>query len=396
MGGFPLGRVFGVRLALHWTVLIVFTLITVQLGAFLFPAWHPEWTPALSWSVALGAAVVFFASILVHELAHAIVGRVYDIPVRNITLFVFGGVAHVERRPPHPRAELLMAIAGPLTSLVLGIAFMTLSGFLAGDAAAAAGDPVELMASLGPLATLLAWVGPINVLIAIFNMLPGFPLDGGRVLRAILWGITGDLTKATRWASKVGRVLAMGLIAIGVLMALGVWIPFFGTGLGGGLWIALIGWFLYFLARTGYEQVVMERLLDQVHVRDVMARWAATTSPDASVREVVERLMMRSDQELVPVVEGGALVGLVSDADVRAIPHRDWDRRRVGEIMHPVGDMPVVSPDEDALEGLGRLNRFDVTELPVVDRGVFEGLLRRRDIARFLELQNPERAGAPA
>lgn len=396
MGGFPLGRLFGVRLALNWTVVIVFALITVQLGAFVFPSWHPGWSSGLTWAVAFGAAIVFFASIVVHELAHALVGRAYDIPVKSITLFVFGGVANVEKRPPSPRAEFLMAIAGPLTSLVLGIAFMIASGLLASDAATTAGDPVELMASFGPLATLLAWVGPINVIIAIFNMIPGFPLDGGRVLRAILWGITGDLTRATRWASTVGRMLAIALILLGGLMAFGVWVPFFGTGLGGGLWLALIGWFLYSLARMGYEQVLVERLLDHVHVGDLMARWPATTSPHASVRDVVDRLLMRSDQELVPVVEDGVLIGVVSDADVRAVPHREWEHRRIGEIMRPVSEGQIVSPDEDALEALGRLSKLEVAALPVVRRGVFEGLLRRRDIARWLDLQDPSRSGAPA
>jgi len=204
--GIRLGRIAGIEVFADWSLLLIFFIIAFGLATGMFPAWHPEWPAALAWATALGAAALFLASVLVHGIG--------GIKVRRITLFMLGGMAHMEREPPTWRSELAMAAVGPVTSLVLGLAFLWLAGLFAGPLDVDLNDPSEALAQLSPLATLLLWLGPVNILLAVFNLVPGFPLDGGRVLRAILWGATGSLRRATRWASL------------------------------GGLWLMLIGWFL--------------------------------------------------------------------------------------------------------------------------------------------------------
>ena len=206
--GIRLGRIAGIEVFADWSLLLIFFIIAFGLATGMFPAWHPEWPAALAWATALGAAALFLASVLVHELSHALVGRIGGIKVRRITLFMLGGMAHMEREPPTWRSELAMAAVGPVTSLVLGLAFLWLAGLFAGPLDVDLNDPSEALAQLSPLATLLLWLGPVNILLAVFNLVPGFPLDGGRVLRAILWGATGSLRRATRWASLGGQGFA--------------------------------------------------------------------------------------------------------------------------------------------------------------------------------------------
>lgn len=387
-GSFEIGRIFGIRIALDWSVAIIFLLVLFQLGTVLFPYWHPDWPQLLIWSVALGTALVFFISILVHELAHAVVGKAYGMRVRSITLFIFGGIANIEREPPSAKAEVMMAIVGPITSFVLGVVFIVLAAWFSNNAWMSAEDPMEAIGNLGPASTLLAWVGPINILLAVFNMIPGFPLDGGRVLRGILWGMTGDLIRATRIAATVGQVLAWSLILTGLVMAFGVAVPFFGRGLVGGLWLVLIGWFLSAAARASYQQVLIERLLEDVQVRDLMLSHPQMVFPEMTVQNLVDRYMMRSDQRAFPVVEEDQLLGLVCFEDVRRLSRGMWQEKRVSEVMTPVEKVETVEPEDDAIEAVRRLSRLDVAQIPVVERGRLVGLFRRQDFMRWIEISN--------
>jgi Zn-dependent protease len=208
--GFPLGRPFGIAVTADASLLLIFGLLVINLGAFALPSWHPNWSPLLVWVLAAIAALSFLASVLLHELSHALVGRAFNIEIRGITLFMFGGVAHLEDEPKSPRAEFLMAAAGPLMSLLIGSASTLLGLWIGRDAFARFPDPKAAQNLLGPLPTLLLWLGPFNVFLAIFNLVPGFPLDGGRVLRAVLWWVTGDLRGATRWATMLGQGLVLG------------------------------------------------------------------------------------------------------------------------------------------------------------------------------------------
>ncbi len=386
MGGFHLGRLFGVRIVVDWSLFIIIWLVTISLASGTFPAWHPDWSVGLRWGVAVAAALLFFGSVLLHELSHALVGRAFGMNIRNITLFLFGGVAHLEGEPETPRAEFLMAIVGPLVSIGLGILFLVIGAWLAGGPA---GDPAEVMRNLGPAATLLFWLGPINLFVGLFNLLPGFPLDGGRVLRAFLWRVTGDLERATLWATRAGQVLGMLLVFAGIAMAFGFYVPFFGTGLVTGLWLGLIGWFLGSAAAASYRQLVVSNLLEGIPVRRLMRPDVDVVAPDLPLIRLVDEHLMRNDQRAFPVVESGRLVGLVCLEDVRKVPRDAWQDARVGEVMTPTAALSVVTPDDEINQALRLLARRDVEQLPVVTDGQLVGVLRGRDIFRWLELQAP-------
>jgi Zn-dependent protease/predicted transcriptional regulator len=384
--GVRLGRIWGIDIHVDWSLLIIFILVTTSLAFGLFPEWHPDWGRALIWATAVGAAVALFASVLAHELSHAVVGRARGIAIRRITLFVFGGIAQMEQEPPDWRAELWMAIAGPVTSAVLGGLALFAAGVSIGPTEAELADPAQLFAALGIGGTLLLWLGQVNLILAVFNLVPAFPLDGGRVARAVIWGVTGDLRRATRWASGAGQAFAWFLIATGVAMILGARLPFFGGGLVGGLWVAFIGWFLNNAAALSYRQLVIREALRDVPVSRLMLTQLATVPPDLSVSALVDRYLLGSDQRAFPVVADGRLEGMVCLREVRKLDRAAWDRTAVRDIMISADKLAFASPHEDAGEVLSRLASKDLNQLPVVENGRVRGLVRREDILKWLAL----------
>ena len=383
--GIVLGKLFGIELILDWSVLVIFALLVLHLGGGVFPSWHPDWPPALAWGIGAAAAVVFLASIVAHELAHSLVGRRYGIRVRSITLFLFGGVASLENEPPSARSEFWMALAGPAASLILGIVFLVVGGWLAGDPQGA--DPLTFASHLGPAASVLAWVGPVNLIIAVFNMIPGFPLDGGRVLRALLWKLSGDLVQATRAASWVGRAIAWLMIFGGVAAAMGAPPPGLAPGIGQGLWFIFLGFFLSNASRDSYRQVVIEHALSGVRVGRLMSRAPAVVGPELPVGALVDAYLLGSDARAFPVIDGGGrLLGIICLDDVRAVPRERWASATVGEVMTRAEALVTVGPEEAATAALRALAQRDVGQLPVVEDGRLVGLLRRQDLVRWLEL----------
>jgi Zn-dependent protease/CBS domain-containing protein len=393
--GFHLGRIFGINLFVDWSWIFIFLLVTWNLASGFFPSVHPGWSVAMNWGLGLLASVLFFASVLAHELAHSLVAIAQGLPVRRITLFLFGGVSNIEREPPSPGAEFLISVVGPLTSLILGVvmflilgARFNLPGLLAGQA-----TPAQVLSSLGPLETVLLWLGNINIILGLFNLIPGFPLDGGRVLRSILWAITNSLRKATRYATWVSHIVAWAFIIAGVAMVFGVEIPFFGSGVISGLWLAFIGWFLNNAASQSYQQVVVEDMLEGVPVSRLMRSDTPTVRPEIPVSELVDQYIMGTDERAFPVLEGERLAGLVCLEDVRKVPRAEWDTTQVREIMTPAEQLDVVSPRQDATEALERLAAHDVRQMPVIQNGQLVGMLRRRDILRWLQTQSEISAG---
>lgn len=392
--GIRLGSVAGIEVFIDWSLLIIFLLISFSLAVGVFPQWHPDWTPQTAWITALVAAVLFFASVLAHELAHALVGRLRGIEVRRVTLFIFGGLAEMEHEPKAWKAELWMAAVGPLTSLVLGVLFVVLASLISGPLELDAADPQQGFARLSPLATLLVWVGHINIVLALFNLVPGFPLDGGRILRALLWGWTGDPVRATRAASLVGQAFAMLLIMSGFAMVLGLHVPFFGTGMGG-LWLAFIGWFLHNAAQVSYRQLLLRENLEGVKVAQLMETDYQVVPPGLPVRTLVDDYLLHSGQRSFPVVEEGSLLGLVCLADVRRVGKDAWHRVSAAEIMTPRARLATLSPADRAADALNELARHAYNQLPVVEGQRLVGLLQREDILKWLALYG-ELPGPPA
>lgn len=393
-GGIQLGRIFGIRITLDWSLIFIFLLVVFDLGVGVFPHWHPAWGPVLSWSVALAAAVLFFVSILVHELSHSLVAKAFGIPVRSITLFLFGGISSIEHDPDSPGQEAVMAGVGPLTSIVLGAGFMVLAWLFSALPPDAAAHPTLAMQQMGPLSTLLTWLGPINILVGVFNLIPAFPLDGGRVFRATLWSITRNLRTATRWASRTGQAFAWLLIVTGVAMAFGVYVPLLGRGLIGGLWLAFIGWFLNTAAVSSYRQVIIRGLLRDVPVTRLMRPLPAAIDAARSIRALVDDYLLSSDEHAFAVTSAERLVGLVSSSDVRKAPRSTWDTTPVSAVMKPFEALPKAQPSWDAFQALQELGRSNVDEMLVTDGDRVIGLIRRQDIARWLELEaHDEHAG---
>lgn len=386
IGGFRLGSLFGIEIAIDWSLTVIFVLIAFSLAVGVFPAWHPDWSPALHWATAIAAAVVFFASLLAHEFSHALVGRRIGVEVRRITLFMFGGMAHMENEPPSWRGEFLMAIVGPVTSLVLGLGCLWLASVIHGPIPFDPEKPAAALATLGPLVTVLLWLGPVNVLLALFNLVPGFPLDGGRVLRALLWGATGNQQLATRWASLAGQAFGWLLITAGIAMMLGWRVPVFGSGFVGGAWLVFIGWFLNAAAVASYRHLLMQHSLSEVPVRRLMQSAVTRVDPQLRVGSLVEELVMSSGQRVFPVEVAGRLAGMVSLRDLQKIPRDAWDRTIVADIMTPVERLAMLAPDQNAMEALDMLAQRDLNQLPVVSGGALLGLVRREDIVKWLAL----------
>jgi len=327
--------------------------------------------------------VLCCASVLAHGLSRAVVVRAQRIPVPRITLCLCGGLARMGGEPPSPKAEFWMTIVGRLTSLFIGIAATLLGAALAQGSLSpeAIADPEQMLSGVAPLPTLLLWLGPINVLLAVFNIIPGFPLDGGRVLRSILWAVTGDLTKATRWATGAGRAFAWLLMGIGA-------VNLFGGLVLQGLWLLLIGWFLNNAARMSYQQLVVRRALEDVPVTRVMRTNLARVDPDTTVETVVRDVFLVSDQESVPVESPqGELRGLISLAEVRTLPKERWPQTRVSEIMTTPANMTTLPPDAGAEQALQRLGEQQVDQIPIVDHGKVLGVVAGRDLIKWLSLR---------
>ncbi len=360
-----LGRIFGIEIGLHYSWFIIAALIVLSLvGQFTIT--EPSWARSTIWIMASVTAILFFASIVVHELSHALVARAGDLPVSSITLFALGGVARIDRDAASAGAEFWMAIAGPIASAIIGGICVV--------SARALGWPTPGASGLaGPV---LGWLGYINLALAAFNMIPGYPLDGGRVLRALLWRASGSMERATRQAARVGQAVGLGMIFFGMLRA------FSGAGFGG-LWIAFIGWFLLQAAQTSYAHVVILDRLRGIHVSDVMIRQPAAVPTHTTLRTVAEDLR-HTGARSAAVTRDGEIVGIVTVRDVASVPQEEWNQRIVDEVMHPLERAQTVSSAAPASDAFELIARGNVAEVPVVDRDHLEGMVTRSHLLEVL------------
>ena len=361
-----LGRVLGVVMGVHCSWFFIFALVTWMFASSIFGEFYPEWTEAQRWIGGAFVALIFFLSVLTHEMSHAIVSNRNGLPVRGITLFVFGGVANLTKEPDSPGLEFRIAIVGPLTSLTIGALFA---------AAWAALRPVS-----DGLAGIAANLAIINSSLALFNMLPGFPLDGGRVFRSIVWRRNNNRLRATRTAARAGEWIAYGIMGIGVLYTLI-------GGVVSGIWFILIGLFLRNASSASYEQLVIEATLSGIRVSDVMRTDVESIPPDVSIEELVQEHVLRRNARCFAVLAAGEFAGLVTLSDIRKVPRDEWPMTSVYRAMTPATRLHTVAPSENLTKVLQMMATFDVNQLPVVYGRDLVGMLNRADVLRYIQVR---------
>jgi len=363
-----IGRLLGVPVKLHYTLILGVLLISWTLALGYLPSEYPGLSWTTYWLIGAIGATLLFASVLIHELAHSYVAKKNGLPVRRIVLFIFGGVSEIEEEPREARLEFKMALAGPLTSFAIAAILWLLQ-----HVGRTFGAAVVVIAPL-------EYGAYINVLLCGFNLIPAFPLDGGRILRAGIWNWKKDLLKATRIATNVGVFFAYLMIFGGFLLIIGgVFI--------GGLWFILIGWFLKSGAESSYRQTVINEALAGVSIRDIMTRDVHTVDPDASVKDVVETHFMQYKHGGFPVEKDSRLLGLITLQDIRKIPKEKWQETKVGDAMTPCEKLKCASPDELAVDALIKMSKQDVGRLPVQENRKLVGIVTRSDIMHAIRMK---------
>lgn len=367
---FRLGRIAGVEIGVNWSWLVVFALITWSLAAGVFPDQDPGRSQATYIVMAVIAALLFFASLLAHELGHAVTARREGMALDGITLWLFGGVARFKGRFPSAGAELRIALAGPLVSLVIGVACSLLAWAIALP---------------GGVDGVLAWVGYVNLLLLVFNLLPALPLDGGRVLRALLWQAKSDLAWATNVAAWIGRGFGYLLIAGGIVLLVF-------QGAFSGAWLAFVGWFLLGAATAEQRYVAARQALAGLRVGDLMTADPITVPSDHTLGEFIDDVAWERRHTTYPVMDGGRFAGLLAFRCVSSVPRDQWDSRSVRSCMIPADEVPRLRADEAAIDALVELSETSVNRGVVMDDGHLLGILSAADLGRALEAGPRRRA----
>jgi Zn-dependent protease/predicted transcriptional regulator len=365
-------KVFGIPIRVHVSWLIIFALVTLSLVTDYFPrVRHYQWPTATYWVVGIVTSLLFFLSVLLHELAHSVVARRRGMKVRDIVLFIFGGVSELGEEPGSAATEFIMAFVGPLMSFAIGAVSLLLYWLTR-----SVNEPVSAVAY---------YLGVINIFLGLFNLIPGFPLDGGRVLRAILWGVTGDLQRSTRWASRLGSVIAYSFIFAGIC-----WMVFLREYMNG-LWLVFIGWFLNNAALSTYSNVLIKHVLGGHTANEIVQRNCPRVPPDMPMDAVVNNYILAQGLRCLPVVEGERLVGLVTWQSVKAAPPEQWSRMHAVDAMVPIERVKPVRPDCDLWNALEQMSGEGVSQLAVTQDGQLVGLLTRDAIEGFLQLHTEPR-----
>jgi len=360
-----LGHIAGIPVRIHISWFLIFVLVTWNLAGAVFPQRYPGWSPGLYLGAGLITSLLFFASVLLHELAHSLVARWRGLPVHHITLFIFGGVSEISEEPETPATEFLMALVGPLTSLLLGGLFLAVGALARGA---------------GQLpAVLCLYLGEINISLGLFNLIPGFPLDGGRVLRSILWQRGRNLPRATRIASLVGQGVAYLFIMVGV------WQIFAGQW-GSGIWIAFIGWFLDNAAQASYRQMAVKNMLAGHTVREIMTQDCYPLPPTVPLDELVRGHLLATGQRCFAIVQNSQLTGLLTLHNIKKVPQGRWATVTVGQVMTPLAQLKVVRPDDGLWSAMQEMTEEGVNQLPVMEGGRLVGMLGRDNLVGFIRV----------
>ena len=370
-GGVPIGKAFGIQLRLHYSWFFIFALVTWALAAGYFPSEYPSWSLSARIAAGLITSVLFFASVLVHELMHSIVSQRQGVPVQSITLFFLGGVSQITSEPKQPADEFRMAIVGPLSSLViggilLGIYFQLRSG----------------NTFAAQFATAIAyWLGIINVFLGAFNLIPGFPLDGGRVLRSLIWWRSHNLTSATKIASNAGRVVGFIFIFVGIYFIFtGNWFN--------GIWLALIGWFLESAAVGSYQQLLMQEMLKGHAASEIMSSDCVVVPPDMTIDHLVNGNILTTGRRCFPVATDSEIMGLMTLRDIQVVPRDRWTTETVQQAMTPFAKLKYVRPDEELSSVMRILAEENVNQVPVVLDNKIIGMVTRENLLNFVNVRS--------
>jgi len=365
-GSLRIARIAGIDIGIHYTWIIIFFLIVWSLAAGYFPAEYPGWEDLVYWATAVVAALLLFVSVLIHEMAHSLVARSRGVPVKSITLFLLGGLSNLESEPEKPGVEFAIAIAGPLASVALAGLFWALD--LTGLAAA------------GPAKATIVYMIEINVLLAAFNILPGFPLDGGRVLRAIIWGTTSDLRRATNIAAAIGQVFGWIMIVGGALWVLA-------DNIMGGVWLVFIGWFLNSAAESSRREVELRAIWLNVRVMSIMNDRPETIEGNSNVEALVNDIYVKKGTRAAAVVEGGRLLGIVTLADIKKLAPGEWRTTPVSSIMTPQ-PLKTITPGDNMKTAVHLMAENGFNQLPVVVEERLVGMLNRADIIKYVQVHH--------
>lgn len=364
---FRLGSIAGIRIGVHYTWFIIFFLLSSSLFA-LFSHDHPDWSVATGMTTAMVTTLLFFASIILHELGHSFMAMRRGIRVLAITLFIFGGLAQTEKEADSAATEFWVAIAGPVVSFSLAAVFYLLNIVL-GPVSAAVAESLD-------------WLMTINVMVASFNLVPGFPLDGGRVLRAIIWGITGNARRGMQWAVVGGKLVAYGLMVYGMLTVL------FTGLLINGLWLIGIGWFLFNAAEASGRSYLTERLLGDIRIADIMQTDPPGVAAEVTVLDWVDKFVLYTGQRAYLVTDDSRVIGLVTLTDTGKLPRPLWPARPVREIMTPLAQLHSVRPDSAVTEVLRCMNRYTINQVPVIEGERVVGWVDRQRLLTIIQLHN--------
>lgn len=378
LSNWKIGRALGIPIHVHASWFVVFFFVTWSLATGYLPETLPGLSALRYWGMGGIAALLLFLSVLLHELGHSYVALRYQIPIRQITLFIFGGMAHMGKEPPTPRAEFLIAMAGPLVSLILGVG--CLGGAMATDALFA-GSGLQGLVVLGGL------LGMVNVQLGLFNLIPGFPLDGGRVLRAGLWAWSKDFDRATGQAALIGIGFGVALGLIGAVLMVGTWFGAWEDSIAtDGGWLVFIGAFIFSAALASRRQARMRISCASVTVRQVMVHPVVVVPPDMTLQDTVDQYFVAHGFSGFPVCEEGEVLGVVTVGDVQAVSTALWPWRRVRDIMSPVSPSFCIPPDWSVMQAMERMAQGGWDRLVVMEHGAIVGLITRSAIAQFLEL----------
>jgi len=371
-GSFRVARILGIDIRIHISWVLIFLLVLLSLADQVFPDWYPQWSQQKTFLISAIAALLFFTSVLLHELAHAIVALRFKMSVSSITLFLLGGVANLTKEPPSAKAEFFMASAGPLTSLTIGALAFLVQQLVTNN--------IDVVPSLQPVEGVARYLSFINIAVALFNLVPGFPLDGGRVLRSIIWGVRRDRVAATRIAARGGQLVAGLMVVYGVSRALD------GEAMTG-LWMFLIAYFLYGAASQALQQERVTAAVGSVRVAQLMTTNYRSAPAGISIGQLIRDIVLPNNLQAIPIVAHDRLVGLVRITDLRKVEQDQWATTPVDAVMTPASEVATVTPDEQIVAAIERFGGGDVPLLPVVDRGSLVGVLFRDAVVGYVRMQ---------